>query len=122
MAVKDLPAFWLAGLAERSNGNVGLVLRRGPQASETFRCARLIGELLGTSESVGAATSTQSARQKRNRAFAAEFLVPAESLRDRVGPYTLHEGDDLDVIAAEYGVSSWVVRHQIENHRIAELT
>lgn len=71
-----------------------------------------------TLEGVGAATSSQTFRQKRNRAFAAEFLVPADSLKPFVGTYEPDEGE-LDDIAAEFGVTAWVVRHQLENHRFA---
>ncbi len=59
-------------------------------------------------------------RQQSNRAFAAEFLAPAVGLRNRVRRARLDE-DDIDELAAEFGVSSMVIEHQLANHRIAKL-
>jgi IrrE N-terminal-like domain len=64
-------------------------------------------------------TKTRSERQKRNRAFASEFLLPADALRERI--ITEYVGEEvIDEIAAEFGVSAYVVVHQLENHRIAK--
>jgi hypothetical protein len=66
-------------------------------------------------------TRAHSDRQKRNRAFAAEFLVPAELLRKAL-PQQIVEDDEMDELAATFGVSPSVIRHQIENHRLATLS
>ena len=63
-------------------------------------------------------TRARSERQKRNRAFAAEFLVPAELLREAL-PGPVVGDEDIDALAAGFGVSPSVVRHQIENHELA---
>jgi hypothetical protein len=63
-------------------------------------------------------TRARSERQKRNRAFAAEFLVPAELLREAL-PGPVVGDEDLDALAASFGVSPSVIRHQIENHGLA---
>ncbi|HLL45706.1 MAG TPA: hypothetical protein VK399_03315 [Longimicrobiaceae bacterium] len=63
-------------------------------------------------------TKARSDRQKRNRAFAAEFLVPAGALRQRIHTRTIAE-EEIDDLADAFGVSPHVVRHQIENHGIA---
>jgi hypothetical protein len=63
-------------------------------------------------------TRTRSERQKRNRAFAAEFLVPASILRTKLSRDTVGE-EEVDYLAADFGVSPHVVIHQLENHRIA---
>lgn len=64
-------------------------------------------------------TKTRSERQKRNRAFASEFLLPADALRERI--ITEHVGEEvIDDLAAEFGISAYVVVHQLENHRIAK--
>jgi IrrE N-terminal-like domain len=60
-------------------------------------------------------TRARSERQKRNRAFAAEFLVPADLLREAL-PGSVVGDEDIDDLAADFGVSPSVIRHQIENH------
>ena len=65
-------------------------------------------------------TSGQSEHQQRNRAFAAEFLAPAEALRSSIHGGAVGE-DELGDLAAEYRVSEIVIRHQIQNHRLASI-
>ena len=60
-------------------------------------------------------TSSRSERQKRNRAFAAEFLVPADLLREALPSHTVGD-EEIDDLAATFGVSPSVILHQIENH------
>ena len=61
---------------------------------------------------------TNTERQKRNRAFAAEFLAPAEQIKRRLaGKETTRE--EMDEIAYTMGVSSYVVAHQVQNHGLA---
>lgn len=57
--------------------------------------------------------------QRSSRAFAAEFLLPADAVRSRVGGLVRQE--EVDDIAKEYGVNSLVVQHQIENHGLGVL-
>jgi Zn-dependent peptidase ImmA (M78 family) len=65
-------------------------------------------------------TDATTARQKRNRAFAAELLAPSSGLRDRV--QTAEVGpDQVEELADEFGVSTEVVSLQLENHRIARV-
>ena len=56
-----------------------------------------------------------------NRAFAAEFLAPHEMLKSDLSGATIGE-DEVDDLADEYGVSAFVVRHQIENHGLARVS
>jgi hypothetical protein len=65
-------------------------------------------------------TRSESEHQKRNRAFAAEFLAPAESLRQRISGDSVGE-EDIEELAHEFQVSDWIVRHQIQNHNLASL-
>jgi hypothetical protein len=58
--------------------------------------------------------------QQRNRAFAAEFLAPAASLRQRIGGDRVGE-EDVEDLAQEFQVSDYVIRHQIQNHDLARL-
>ena len=65
-------------------------------------------------------SSLATDRQAQSRAFAAEFLAPAEALRRSLsdGPVEPEQVDDL---ASEFCVSSYVIRHQIENHKLATI-
>lgn len=91
------------------------------QSSKTYLLARSICDFLCTdSEESSLLTRVSSDKQRRNRAFAAELLAPAEGIRQflsgsRVAP------DETAEIADHFGVSDWLIRHQIQNHRIAEV-
>jgi Zn-dependent peptidase ImmA (M78 family) len=54
----------------------------------------------------------------RNRAFAAEFLAPAEALRASISQ-KLVDPHELEVLADRFRVSPFVIGHQLRNHRIA---
>lgn len=88
--------------------------------STRFHFCRALGEVFASPGTDTLITKSHSGRQQRNRAFAAEFLVPSSSLKQEVSRPVL-DGDDIDQLAATFGVSSWVIAHQIRNHRIAEL-
>ncbi len=62
-------------------------------------------------------TRSSSWAQRASRAFAAELLVPASELRSRVSSKVSYE--QVADLAKQFGVSELVIRHQIENHRIA---
>ena len=83
-------------------------------------CRGLYEFLIGSKGTRRVITSARTETQKESRAFAAELLVPSELLRADVAHQVLYE-EDVDQIAYKYGVSSYVIRHQITNHRIAEL-
>lgn len=84
-----------------------------------FVFARAVGDFLSFGDS-SLITHGPSEHQQRNRAFAAEFLAPAEALRNRIRTATVGE-DAVDELAAEFQVSSFVILHQIQNHKIATL-
>jgi len=65
-------------------------------------------------------TRSGTEHQQRNRAFAAEFLAPAESIRERIGGDRVGE-EDIEELAQEFQVSDLVIRHQIQNHNLAWL-
>ena len=93
----------------------------GRETSKRFLLARALGDYLGRTEQGPAILSGLATdRQARSRAFAAEFLAPAASLRRRLGRERVHP-DVVDELALEYEVSSYVVRHQIENHNLARI-
>ena len=92
---------------------------RRSETGRRFLLARALGEYLGRPEpELGILTSLFTDRQAQSRAFAAELLAPAESLRARLeNGYA--DDETIDEIGREFGVSSQVVLHQIENHNLA---
>lgn len=91
---------------------------RRPEATRFAFCRALFEYLTTPAGEPLLVTSSRSERQKRNRAFAAEFLVPADLLRDALKGHTVGN-EEIDDLAATFGVSPSVVLHQIENHRLA---
>ena len=84
-----------------------------------FLRARALGDHLSRKEpSPGILSSLVTDRQARSVAFAAEFLAPAESLRARLGTGVADE-EMIDCLGDEFGVSSFVIQHQIKNHNLA---
>ncbi len=71
---------------------------------------------------MGLATRGYSARQKQNRAFAAEILAPAEYLKKRFKGKSVVSWGDIENITNELNISDWVVAHQLKNHNIAEVS
>ncbi|NLS95812.1 MAG: hypothetical protein GXX96_27065 [Planctomycetaceae bacterium] len=57
--------------------------------------------------------------QRASRAFAAELLAPAESLRARVGDVV--SVDEVDQLAREYDVRPNLIEHQIRNRLLVEI-
>ena len=94
---------------------------RKPEAAKRFTLARALGDYIGRSQAgPGLITSMDTARQAQSRAFAAELLAPAQSLRTRLAGQDANE-DVISGLGHEFGVSSWVVHRQIRNHRLAAL-
>ena len=94
---------------------------RGP-AGARFFAARALGDYLGRpGPGPGLLSTLATDRQAQSRAFAAEFLAPAEDLRARIGGAAFVESDDVDELAGEFGVSPVVISRQIENHGLAPI-
>ncbi|WP_420445839.1 ImmA/IrrE family metallo-endopeptidase [Candidatus Poriferisodalis sp.] len=103
----------------RDSQTVSFGLRAAGKTSQRFLFCRALAEALTTSNDA-LLTRANTERQQRNRAFAAEFLAPSASLAERVtGKFV--DQDLVADLADEFGVSSYVIGHQIENHGIAEL-
>ena len=105
----------------------GLVAENAPacvtvpkgESGKRFLLARALGDYLGRSTPrLAILSSLATDRQARSRAFAAEFLAPAESLRRRLKSETV-EPERVDELGSEFGVSSEVIRRQMENHGLA---
>ena len=86
-----------------------------------FTQARALGDFLGRGTAgFGLLSSLATERQAESRAFAAEFLAPSQSLRERIN--TERVGiEQIDDLGREFGVATAVIEHQLENHRIAEI-
>jgi hypothetical protein len=91
------------------------------ETSKTNLLARSICDYLcANSEESALLTRVSSDRQKRNRAFAAEVLAPAEGIRQLLsGSRTTR--DEIAEIAAHFNASEWLIEHQVRNHRIAAI-
>jgi hypothetical protein len=99
-------------------------VRGNLRESRKFGLCRAIGEALlqpGDPLPLIFTRTDYSERQKRSRAFAAEFLAPHSLIREELGSdHGTVTDEDLDELAAVFGVSSWVIRHQVKNHRLSE--
>lgn len=87
-----------------------------------FKLARCLHEFLYR-EATGphVVTKADSFQQRINRSFAAELLAPSKMLAKRVGGKQFVDFTELEDLATEFGVSSWLIKHQLENHEIAKL-
>ena len=90
------------------------------EGNRRFHFCRALAEALVSPGTDTLLSRAYSERQQRNRAFAAEFLAPSSGLRQRVSRPVV-DGDDIDELAAVFGVSSWVIAHQIRNHGVAKV-
>ena len=100
------------------DGLPAFALRRGRESNRRFHFCRGLAEVLTAPGSPALLTQAGSDRQQRSRAFAAEFLAPAAALRARA-PRPVLDGEDVDELAAVFGVSPRLIAHQVQNHRIA---
>jgi hypothetical protein len=109
----------LQGLGATNESGSSLVLgRHMVRESARFCQARALWHAL-FEQDIGRflITSSHTERQKVERAFAAELLAPAEGVEKQLG-VSADEAtlEDLDDAAEHFGVSSLLIRHQVENH------
>jgi hypothetical protein len=113
------------GIVARNGSSGGTAVRpqfltRHPD-NVKFALARLLFEsLLLPPASATLVTREKTARQKANRAFAAEFLAPAAELVTRL-PSPRITREEVAELAGEFGVSTYVIEKQLQNHRLAEI-
>ena len=108
-------------VAWNDDESASFALRQSGEQGRRFNFCRAIAEVLASHGTGALITKARSERQRRNRAFAAEFLAPASGLKQTVlGPVV--DGEEVDELAEAFGVSSWVIQHQIANHGIAQLS
>ena len=114
-------SFLLEGLTTRNHDeNFVFALAAKGEVSRRFLFCRALANLLTAPGKNSVLTRARSWRQQRGRAFAAEFLAPSCALRERISSRIMVE-EDIDLLAKEFGVSSFVIQHQIDNHDIAHV-
>jgi hypothetical protein len=118
------PASAALGLAVRTGNGRDLKLhfRKKNRPARRFEAARFIADYLAAGESDRwlPITDAATARQKLQRAFAAEFLCPIASLRSYLG-------DEFDPEAFEdaaeyFGISEMAIKSHLANHHLVPRT
>ena len=89
-----------------------IVVREHDAVSSAFALARAVGDYIVFGNQEAAISSLYTDRQKVGRAFAAEFMAPAE------GVISMVEDDDRShlAVAAHYGVAPNVINRQYSNN------
>ena len=119
--VQDAPSPRIQGCV--ASDSPSCVVVQKPEAARRFLVGRALGDYMGREEPrPGIIGTLETPRQAQSRAFSAEFLAPADWLRKEVGSLGCISSEVVDDLATELLVSSWVVRHQIQNHNIAEIS
>ncbi len=92
------------------------------QTGQRFARARALFHVLVTgAREPRLVSNARTELQMAGRAFAAELLAPVARIRERLPTDGEVDPDTLEEIASELGVSTEVVRHQIENHGLARI-
>ncbi len=109
----------LAGSNQRHNPKFLIEKKRADSRQFAF-CRALCEHLTSPVDQFAAVSGLRTDRQRINRTFAAEFLVPHEMLRRDLSGGMIGE-DEINDLALDYGVSAFVIRHQILNHQLARV-
>jgi hypothetical protein len=100
-------------------GKIGLHLRKFYPSARRFELARFIGDALVTgsrADSWYVSSDIPTVRQKIQRAFAAEFLCPAEGALEQLsGDYS---EPAVEQVAERFGVSTEIVENLIANQEV----
>lgn len=102
------------------NEEIKILLRAAAHPkSLRFEKARLLGDLLlFQNQKISMVTTGLEFRQKAQRAFAAELLVPTEALNKNLPASGEFDDDAVFRLADEYDVSQVCVVHQIRNRKL----
>lgn len=91
------------------------------QEGRRFMFGRVLHEyLFNRGREARLVTRVKSESQQINRSFAAELLAPSSVLRKRITASQVHQ-DEVEELAREFGVSSFIIEHQLHNHQIARV-
>lgn len=101
-----------------NNDELKLLFRKGNRPGRRFEAARFIADYLCAEggDRWLPITDAATARQKLQRAFAAEFLCPIESLRDYLGNEFLPEA--FENAAEHFGISEMAVKSHLANNHL----
>ena len=106
-------------VASDDQGALAMRLEPSHPGSTLFHFSRAVGGYLFGPDRATALTRASSDLQSQLRAFAAELLAPASSLREAVTSDRFDQ-DEVEELGAEFGVSPFVVHYQLYNHGIAQ--
>ena len=101
--------------------DLSVVMRSRVPAGRRFELMRLVGDHIAAADDdrLLPVTAASTDRQKFQRAFAQEFLIPFEELSERLGRPRQGEADieddDIEEIAKQYEVSPLVIRTVLVN-------
>jgi hypothetical protein len=111
----------LDGLVAAFDTSISFYAAKSRDDSKRFFLARALGVYLeGQSTFPALLSSAITQPQKRSRAFAAELLAPANVLKQHLTSGFVDE-EEIEKLARDFGVSSYVISHQITNHKLAEI-
>lgn len=122
--VTTAPEKTIHALIEAAEDRFGIAVSSSKglrKESQAFLMARALSEFLWhESSAIGHSllTASQAWRQQRSRAFAAELLAPSSDIENQLSGSRI-SNDEVDDLADHYGVSDWVIRHQLKNHELA---
>ncbi|MBF0107629.1 MAG: hypothetical protein HQL76_00435 [Magnetococcales bacterium] len=109
------------GLAIKGEGEQRsrLFFRSKSCTERRFEVARWMGDALmaPSGDRWLPATDAKTARQKMQRAFAAEFLVPIEALKEFLGG-ALADEERIEEAGEHFSVSPLTIRSHLANHRL----
>lgn len=111
----------VVGWSHTTHRPLSIVPSTRSNAATRFRLARAAFLVLSGAATTAPRLLSAAATwpQRASRAFAAELLVPAAALTERVGGAVSEAL--VEEVAEEYRVSPLLVKHQIENHRLGTI-
>ncbi len=98
-----------------------IVTSRRREESRRFLVARAISEYVTGTAAWTLLTAAHTERQQLSRAFAAEFLAPADAIVKRLPARRYLVNEDVVELAEYFQVSTKVIQHQVENHGLATI-
>ena len=105
-----------------SDDRINLLFRRRGITGRRFEMARWFADGLMASDTDRwlPVTDTKTARQKVQRAFAAEFLAPVGSLQEFLG-HALTDDERIEEAGAHFCISPLAIRSHLVNHGLVSL-
>jgi hypothetical protein len=106
----------MGGAAVADAAPVVVLGRQQSDETNRFTLARALWRVLNESNVLFLVTAAHTDRQKKERAFAAELLAPAQGVAEYLGDdLDLVSAEDLEEVAQHFRVSTMVVEHQVQN-------